>query len=75
MRPIVDGLAREYDGRVRVVRLNYSDARMRAVVAEYGATVYPALVFVRADGSRAELLLGETDEAHVRRGLATLLDG
>ncbi len=73
MRPIVNGLEHRYAGRLRVINVNFGDPRMRTVVEEYGATVHPALVFLRPSGHMDDIILGEADEAHIVKAVDHLL--
>ncbi|MBA3947431.1 MAG: hypothetical protein H0X37_23095 [Herpetosiphonaceae bacterium] len=73
MRPIVNGLEQRYSGRLQVIKVNFTDPRMGSVVEEYGATVHPALVFLRANGHMDDIILGEADEAHIVKAVNHLL--
>ncbi len=75
MRPIVHRLKTEFAGRVKITHVQYSDRRMRQVVAQYGADFHPAFAFVSPSGQLAQVLLGEVDSEHLERGLQLLLDG
>lgn len=53
MSPIVDELAKEFDGRLRVVKVDVADARRAA--AKYGITSIPNFVVLRQGELKAQM--------------------
>jgi thioredoxin 1 len=52
--PTVDEIAREYDGKLKVVKLNTDDAP--AVAARYGIMSIPTLILFKAGQPAAQLI-------------------
>lgn len=54
----MDGLEREYQGKLQVVRLNFNEARNEKVVAMLGVRAHPTIVVLDKDGERRGQRLG-----------------
>ncbi len=55
MSEILDGLADDYKGKVKIVKLNVDE--VASVAAQYGITAIPTLIFFK-DGKEAERMVG-----------------
>lgn len=55
MSEILDGLAEDYKGKVKIVKLNVDE--VASVAAQYGITAIPTLIFFK-DGKEAERMVG-----------------
>jgi thioredoxin-related protein len=73
MRPIVNGLEKEYAGRVRFDAHEWRNSRSRALVEKYGVTETPTFVILDSAGAVRMIISGELtrDElrAHIERAL------
>jgi thioredoxin 2 len=69
--PVIDALAREYAGRVRVVKLNVDENP--AVAARYAIRSIPTLLFF-SQGRLRDRLVGAGPRAQIAERLGTLLD-
>lgn len=70
---MVDGLERDFKGRLRVVRLDYGAADERAVSQSLGVRVHPAVVLVDGDGEVAERLIGQQTDGDLRPAVLALV--
>ena len=61
--PIVEELAEEYKGRVKVVKLNVDDGRKTAT--SYGVMSIPTLMFFKG-GQAVEQIIGAVDKAELK---------
>jgi hypothetical protein len=68
--PIVNGLAKEFDGRLKVVRVNVRDTNTVSIQEEYGFTATPELFLVDESGK----ILGHWDEVESAASLAEEID-
>jgi thioredoxin 1 len=69
--PIVEELAREYDGRVKVANLNVDDER--ALAQKYGIQSIPTLMFFKG-GSPAGQIIGVQPKERIAARLDELLE-
>lgn len=73
MKPVVDGLQSEYQGKVEFKLYDVEKDKEGAALADsLGAQFVPTFVFVNADGSVAQTIVGEIDEAKLRTTLDAL---
>jgi thioredoxin-like negative regulator of GroEL len=74
MKPVVDGLQKEYKGKVEVIRINTdkASANERQLANQFGVNVIPTFVFLNADGTVAKKLIGETKVDAMRAQLNAL---
>ena len=74
MKPVVDGLEKQYEGKVEFRRVNTdkATAEEEALMQQNGIRSIPSFVFLNSDGSRADLLVGEVAEAKMKAVLDAL---
>jgi thioredoxin-like negative regulator of GroEL len=73
MKPVVDRLKQEYEGKVEFQIINVETDQAGAALAdEFGVTAVPTFIFVNADGSRAKTLLGTVSESQMTDTLDAL---
>ncbi len=70
LAPIVDELAKEYDGKVLIVKCNVDDAA--DVTAEYGIRNIPTLLFFK-DGVQKDKSVGATTKPAIIDKITALL--
>ncbi len=73
MKPVVDRLSQEYEGRVefRLYDVDKSEEGTQ-LMRQYGAQYVPTFVFLNSDGSEADRAVGELSEDQMRRMLDSL---
>lgn len=72
MRPVVDRLKKEYAGRVEIVLLkDGQEATEKA--QQFGVQYVPTFVFLKADGTRIDQVVGGMSEEQMRQKLDALL--
>ena len=73
MAPVVDRLTEEYEGTVEIRALNVEeDAAAAELASSYRVQYVPTFVFVNADGTTSETLVGELEESALRDALDAL---
>lgn len=74
MKPVVDGLAKKYAGRVdvRVMNASSNDAEVARLAQLYGVQYVPTFVFVNADGTHATTIVGGVSTARLEAELGKL---
>jgi thioredoxin-related protein len=73
MKPVVDGLKQEYEGRVEFKLYDVEKSAEGADLAtQYGARFVPTFVFVNADGSTSETIVGAVSQAKFKAALDKL---
>lgn len=73
MAPVVRGLETEYEGKVEFRLIDVEkDSRGNSLMSQYGAQYVPTFVFLNSDGSKADQIVGEIDEARLRNALDAL---
>ncbi len=74
MKPVVDGLKKEYQGKVDIVRINagLASGKEADLANQYGVTAVPTFVFLNADGTQADKIIGGADAAAMRAKLDAL---
>lgn len=70
MAPVVDRLTEEYEGLVEVKRMNVeSDEAAASLASSFRVQYVPTFVFVSADGTVIDTIVGETTEAKLKASL------
>ena len=73
MAPVVDRLTDEYEGTVEIRALNVEeDAAAAELASSFRVQYVPTFVFVNADGTTSETLVGELEESALRDALDAL---
>jgi thioredoxin-related protein len=75
MRPVVNGLARKYEGRYDIRVVNPSAGNRQAVGAltrKYRIQYVPTFVFVHSDGKLSATVVGVVPAARIEKELAKL---
>lgn len=73
MKPVVDRLKQEYEGKVEFRLINVdNDPDGNALMAQYNAQYVPTFVFLNADGTTAGQIVGEVEESQLREKLDAL---
>lgn len=73
MKPVVDGLAKEYEGRIEFRLYNVeSDQEGVALANQMGVTAVPTFVFVNSDGITAGTKIGTVAVQDMRAELDKL---
>jgi thioredoxin-like negative regulator of GroEL len=72
MKPVVDGLAQQYKGKVEFRRLDANDDATQQLAQAYGVQYVPTFVFLNADGTRSDQLVGEASAADLTKRLDAL---
>jgi len=74
MKPLVEGLEKQYTGKVEFKRLNSdgSDANVNALAEKLGVQYVPTFYFVNADGSIAKSVVGEMTQDALASAVAAL---
>jgi len=69
VKPIVDRLESEVEGRLTVIRLNVQDPAGRILGERYAVQYTPTFVLLDAEGNRVWRTVGAIDPAEVERTL------
>jgi thioredoxin-like negative regulator of GroEL len=73
VKPVVDGLKQQYEGTVEFKLYDVEKNAEGAKLADqFGAQYVPTFVFVNADGSLSEQLVGALSEAQLKAALDKL---
>ena len=73
MAPVVDRLTDEYENTVEIRAMNVeNDAAAAQLASSFRVQYVPTFVFVRADGTTADTLVGEVSEDALRETLDAL---
>lgn len=70
MMPVIDGLAKEYDGRVKFTRLNVDDPANRSQTNKYSVRGVPHFFLVSQTGQLVTQWIGVTPAEQLRQGFA-----
>ncbi|HHE41545.1 MAG TPA: thioredoxin [Dehalococcoidia bacterium] len=70
--PVIEELAREYDGKVRFAKVNVEDNS--AIAAKYGIAAIPTLLIFK-DGEPAQQLVGLKSKKELKKALDSVLVG
>jgi thioredoxin-like negative regulator of GroEL len=71
-KPVVDGLEREWQDQVRVVRLNVMARDSRPLVARLAVRAVPTYVLLDSDGREVWRQVGMINAAEARRALGAV---
>jgi thioredoxin-like negative regulator of GroEL len=74
MKPVVDGLKKEYQGKVDIVRIdaNTASGKEAQLANQFGVTAVPTFVFLNSDGTVANKIIGGAEAAAMRTQLDAL---
>ncbi|MDP2232458.1 MAG: thioredoxin domain-containing protein [Actinomycetota bacterium] len=73
MKPVVDGLKQEYEGKVEFRLIDAdNDPKAASLGLKYGISAVPTFVFLNSDGKEASRLLGEQPVKLMREQLDAL---
>ncbi len=73
MKPVVDGLKQEYEGTVEFKLYDVEKSAEGADLAtKYGAQFVPTFVFLNADGTTSETIVGAVTKAQMKAALDKL---
>ena len=66
-KPIVDGIEREHEQKLTVIRLNVQDPAGEALLERYEFRFTPTFIFFDGAGDEIQRWLGAIDSAEVRQ--------
>ncbi len=66
-KPIVDGIEREHEQQLIVIRLNVQDPAGEALLERYGFRFTPTFIFFDGAGDELQRWVGAIDSAEVRQ--------
>lgn len=69
MKPIVDGIEQEYDGRLLVIRLNIQEEVGRELAPLFEFEFTPTFIFFDAQGTELWRSVGNLDLERLRQSL------
>lgn len=69
MKPIVDGLEKQYKSRLIIIRLDIQSATGRALAPIYGFQYTPTFIFFNSQGKEAWRSIGNLDTSLVANSL------
>ena len=69
----MDGVDREYEGRLQVVRLDFNDRANGDAIDALGVSVHPTIVLLHADGQVEATLFGPQTGEQLRARVEALL--
>ncbi len=73
MKPVVDGLKKQYEGTVEFKLYDVEkDAEGANLAQQFGAQFVPTFVFVNADGSTSDQIVGEVAKTQLTKALDKL---
>lgn len=72
MKPIVDGLIQEYEGKVDIVYVDVDDSDNQELTASFRVNAVPTFAFVNSDGSVKEVFVGGMYENVLRQKIDSL---
>ena len=71
-KPIVDGIEREHEQQLSVIRLNVQDPAGEALLERFGFRFTPTFIFFDGAGVELQRWVGAIDSAEVRQLLEDL---
>jgi len=69
IRPVVDGIEREWQGRLSVIRLDIQEASGRTLSRELGAMYTPTFILFDGQGREVFRSVGRLDPSELRQAL------
>jgi hypothetical protein len=72
VRPIVDGIEREHEGRLEIIRINVLEPGYQPLLDAYNFQVTPTFVFFDPGGEERWRSVGAIDPLEVDRTLAEM---
>ncbi len=69
----MDGIEREYQGKLQVIRLNFNEVRNERVIILLGVRAHPTIVFLDENGQRQGQRLGPPSLEELRGRVEPLL--
>jgi thioredoxin-related protein len=69
MKPIVDGIEKQYKGRLVVIRLDIQSTAGRTLAPLYGFQLTPTFIFFDAQGKEGWRSIGQLDTAKLSESL------
>ena len=69
MKPIVDGIEREQEGKIEIVRVNIQDANGRELAGQFGYYGTPTFIYFDAGGKELWRSVGSLDPFRVRQSI------
>jgi thioredoxin-related protein len=69
MKPIVDGLEKQYKGKLIIIRLDIQTATGRALAPIYGFQYTPTFIFFNPEGKEAWRSIGSLDTSLITNAL------
>lgn len=73
MAPVVDRLSDEYEGEIEVRKMNVeTDQSAAELAAQFRVQYVPTFVFLNADGTTSDVIVGEASEADLRKAFDAL---
>lgn len=74
MKPVVNGLKQQYEGKVefRLVNADKATEAEKALMQKYKVTAVPTFIFLGSDGNMATSIIGEATEAKMQSTLDSL---
>ncbi len=70
MKPIVDGIENEFDGRLIVIRLNIQEKVGRELAPRYGFQYTPTFILFDEEGDEIWREVGSLDVERVRQSIS-----
>jgi thiol-disulfide isomerase/thioredoxin len=69
MKPIVDGLEKQYKGKLIIIRLDIQTATGRALAPIYGFQYTPTFIFFNPEGKEVWRSIGSLDTSLITNAL------
>lgn len=69
----MDGLEKDYAGRLQVVRLNFNQGRNQAAIRALGVRAHPTVVLIGRGGHPLDPLIGVQTDAALRPKVEAVL--
>jgi len=69
MKPIVDGVEKQYTGRLRVIRVNIQETAGRELAVAYQFQYTPTFIFFDAQGKELWRSVGSLDQERLRQSM------
>ena len=70
MKPVVDGIEKEFENRLLIIRLNIQEDVGRELAPYYGFQYTPTFIFFDPEGSEVWRQVGSLDVERIRRSVA-----